>query len=105
MRLAELTEIACKSLLSTSDLSYARAMASTVKSDGFGLLSDRFLPGLSTGQVPRERLVRIIKATVETNDEFVRMHSDDLKALVKAIAAENKTTTETELESETEHEQ
>ena len=64
-----------------TDDQYEEAIRGVVRPDGFGILSDRLIPGLSTGQVYRERLVTILHNMYELRPEMFARNENELVQL------------------------
>lgn len=85
MNLSQLVTSLTGALNRATDDRYEQAVGAVVRPDGYGILSDRLVPGLSTGRVGRRQLAEIVKNVSTLRPEFVEQNADEIINLIKKL--------------------
>lgn len=85
MTLSQLVMQATSSLLTSTEQDYERVISEVAQPEGYGLLSDRLMPGLSLGRVPKQDLVKLLQLASTLKPEFVAQCKDELVNLNRKL--------------------
>lgn len=74
-------------LTEADDSDYEKAVQLAATADGAGILSDRFIPGLTLMSVDRLQLGAILKSVFELRPELFEYNRSELAKLLSALEA------------------
>lgn len=76
-------------LLASTEQDYERAIGEVAQPEGFGVLSDRLMPGLSLGRVPKETLAKLLQLVATLKPEFIAQCREELVSLSKKLKGQH----------------